>query len=78
MIAETGSGSILVVDDRVNRTLLEVEEPDIVRDLLTAPAADLVYVDEVTVRGRSAPTRVWGLPEPASTRYASVEGSGTR
>jgi adenylate cyclase len=29
-------------------------------DLLTAPAADLEYVDEVTVRGRSKPTRVWG------------------
>jgi adenylate cyclase len=30
-------------------------------DLLTAPAADAVYVDEVTVRGRSEPTRVWSL-----------------
>jgi adenylate cyclase len=47
-------------------------------DLLTAPVADLVYVDEVTVRGRSAPTRVWGLPEPASSPYASMEGSETR
>jgi adenylate cyclase len=38
-------------------------------DLLTTPSADLVYVDEVTVRGRSAPTRVWGLPEPAGSPY---------
>ena len=30
-------------------------------DLLTAPAADLVYVNEVTVRGRSKPTRIWSL-----------------
>jgi adenylate cyclase len=30
-------------------------------DLLTAPAADAVYVDEVTVRGRNEPTRVWSL-----------------
>jgi adenylate cyclase len=30
-------------------------------DLLTAPAADAVYVDEVTVRGRNQPTRVWSL-----------------
>ena len=47
-------------------------------DLLTAPIADLVYVDEVTVRGRSASTRVWGLPEPAGSPYASMEGSETR
>jgi adenylate cyclase len=30
-------------------------------ELLTAPPGDVVYVDEVTLRGRSAPTRVWGL-----------------
>ena len=30
-------------------------------DLMTSPPADLVYVDEVTVRGRSKPTRVWSL-----------------
>jgi adenylate cyclase len=30
-------------------------------DLLTSPATDLAYVDEVTVRGRSRPTRVWSL-----------------
>jgi class 3 adenylate cyclase len=30
-------------------------------ELLRAPAADLVYVAEVTVRGRSEPTRVWSL-----------------
>jgi adenylate cyclase len=32
------------------------------RQLLTMPAPDLVYVDEVTIRGRSAPTRLWTLP----------------
>jgi adenylate cyclase len=30
-------------------------------ELLIAPAGDVVYVDEVTLRGRTAPTRVWGL-----------------
>jgi adenylate cyclase len=45
-------------------------------DLLTVPARDLVYVDEVTVRGRTAPTRVWGLPDAAGP-YASMERSGT-
>jgi adenylate cyclase len=30
-------------------------------ELMTRPPADLVYVDEVTVRGRSKPTRVWSL-----------------
>jgi adenylate cyclase len=44
-------------------------------ELATAPPDDLVYVDEVTVRGRLAPTRLWGLADPASTPYASVEGS---
>jgi len=42
-------------------------------DLMTAPPADLVYVDEVTVRGRSAPTRVWGLPESAGVSHTPVE-----
>ena len=46
-------------------------------DLLTVPAADLVYVDEVTVRGRSMPTRVWGLAETTSSGHASMEGIGT-
>jgi adenylate cyclase len=41
--------------------------------LMTSPAADLVYVDEVTVRGRSAPTRVWGLAETANSPYVAVE-----
>jgi class 3 adenylate cyclase len=30
-------------------------------ELVTAPRDDLVFVDEVTVRGRTSPTRVWGL-----------------
>ena len=30
-------------------------------DLMTRPPADLVYVDEVTVRGRREPTRLWSL-----------------
>jgi adenylate cyclase len=46
-------------------------------DLVKDPPPDLVYVDEVTVRGRSAPTRVWGLAEASTTTYASVEGAET-
>jgi adenylate cyclase len=30
-------------------------------DLMTAPPDDLLFVDEVTVRGRTAPTRVWSF-----------------
>ena len=44
-------------------------------ELATAPPDDLVYVDEVTVRGRRAPTRLWGLADPASTPCAAVEGT---
>jgi adenylate cyclase len=36
-------------------------------DLLTTRDVDLVYLDEVTVRGRRAATRVWGLAEAATT-----------
>jgi adenylate cyclase len=44
-------------------------------ELVTAPPPDLVYVDEVTVRGRTAPTRLWGLREARTIPYASVEGA---
>jgi class 3 adenylate cyclase len=33
------------------------------RDLLT-DASDLIYVDEITLRGRTSPTRLWALREP--------------
>jgi adenylate cyclase len=46
-------------------------------DLMTAQVADLVYLDEVTVRGRSGRTRVWGLADTGSRRHASLEGSET-
>jgi adenylate cyclase len=32
------------------------------RELLTG-AEDLVFVDEITLRGRTTPTRLWGLPQ---------------
>jgi class 3 adenylate cyclase len=35
------------------------------RDLLT-DHQDLVFVDEITLRGRSSPTRLWGLPQKES------------
>jgi hypothetical protein len=46
-------------------------------DLMTAPVDDLAFVDEITVRGSGAPTRVWGLAETATTPYASVPGGET-
>jgi class 3 adenylate cyclase len=32
------------------------------RDLLTG-SDDLVFVDEITLRGRTSPTRLWGLEQ---------------
>ena len=37
-------------------------------ELLTSPMPDVVFVDELTVRGRRAPTRVWGLAPTAGSR----------
>lgn len=54
--------TILVVDDdAVNRKLLE---HSLLADghLLTG-ADDLVFVDEITLRARTSPTRLWGLAE---------------
>jgi hypothetical protein len=45
-------------------------------DLLAAPAGDLVFVDEVTVRGRSASTRLWGLADRPNGRHASGDARG--
>jgi class 3 adenylate cyclase len=44
-------------------------------ELLTAPATDLVYVGEVTVRGRVASTRLWGMLESAGSPDAPRERS---
>jgi class 3 adenylate cyclase len=46
-------------------------------DLVTAPPNDIVYVDEVRVRGRRAPTRVWGLAEATTGTSVPVEATGT-
>jgi adenylate cyclase len=43
--------------------------------LVTDPPDDLVAVGEVTVRGRSAPTRLWSIAERAATPVVSIEGS---
>ena len=39
---------------------------DSTRETLVEPAEDLVYVDEVAIRGREARMKLWGLNEAAS------------
>jgi adenylate cyclase len=45
---------------------------DSTREALTAPADDLVYVDEVEIRGRVGRMKLWGLNEAASATPAAV------
>jgi adenylate cyclase len=46
---------------------------DSTREALVAPADDLVYVDEVAIRGREARMKLWGLDEsPTSTAPAEA------
>ncbi len=50
---------------------------DSTRDSLVAPAGDLVYVDEVEIRGRVARMKLWGLDEGAPpTPPAGARGRG--
>jgi class 3 adenylate cyclase len=44
-------------------------------DLLAAPADDLSFVDEVTVRGRRAATRLWGLAARPDDPLSAVSES---
>jgi class 3 adenylate cyclase len=34
------------------------------RELMTKPPSELVFVNELEVRGRKAKLRVWSLPDP--------------
>ena len=45
---------------------------DSTRDALTAPAGDLVFVDEVEIRGRVARMKLWGLDESPSATTAAT------
>jgi adenylate cyclase len=44
-------------------------------ELMTSPTADLEFVDEVTVRGRRASTRLWSLGKPANGAHRPLERS---
>jgi adenylate cyclase len=61
---------------RLEKLTKEVGRPILIADstfaLLTDAPGDVVAAGEVTVRGRSAPTRLWSIAEHA---YAPVEGS---
>ncbi len=46
---------------------------DSTRDALMAPAEDLVYVDEVEIRGRVARMKLWGLNETPAPAPASAQ-----
>ena len=77
----TAIGDTVNTASRLESLTKELGHPVLVSestlDLMTAPADDLTFVDEITVRGRSAPTRVWSLAEPSRTPYASVPGAET-
>jgi len=61
----TAIGDTVNTASRIESLTKELGRPVLVAestlDLMKTPAADLVYVDEVTVRGRSGSTRVWSL-----------------
>ena len=73
----TAIGDTVNTASRIESLTKELGHPALLSEstlsLMTAPAADLVYVDEVTVRGRSAPTRLWGLAAGTSSPYVSIE-----
>jgi adenylate cyclase len=77
----TAIGDTVNTASRVESLTKELGHPVLLSEstleLLTAPASDVVYVDEVTVRGRSAPTRVWGFGGHSERPSASRERSET-
>jgi hypothetical protein len=40
---------------------------DTIRELLQRRLEDMIFVDEVEVRGRQAKVKLWSLPEGAKT-----------
>ena len=41
---------------------------DSTKEALTRPVDDLVYIDEMPVRGRTQPIKLWSLDEPTACR----------
>jgi class 3 adenylate cyclase len=76
----TAIGDTVNTASRIESLTKELGHPALLSEstveLLAAPAGDVVFVQEVTVRGRSAPTRVWGLAERSNGRQAA--GKATR
>jgi len=50
---------------------------DSTRDALVEPADDLVFVDEVDIRGRVGRMKLWGLNEAPSPPPAPAEAAQT-
>ncbi len=46
-------------------------------EMLTTPRDDLVYVDELEVRGRNATVRIWSTADPTGDLYAAPPGSAS-
>ncbi len=77
----TAIGDTVNTASRIESLTKELGHPVLLSEstlaLMTAPASDLVFIDEVTVRGRRTPTRLWGLAGAADGAGATGHGNPT-